>query len=63
MFIIDISDMGSKSFDNLESVNLKSNLFPKKGDENNNGERLSIVIYKVLLNIEEKYSEYNILSD
>ena len=52
MVIIDISDMGSKSFDNLESVNIKSDFFPKEGDENNNDERLSIVIYKVLLNKE-----------
>ena len=41
MVIMDISDMESKSLYNLESAKLKSDLFPKEGDENNNDEGLN----------------------
>ena len=41
MVIIDISDMDSKPLDNLETTKLKSDLFQKEGDENNNNEGLN----------------------
>ena len=34
--ILDIGDMDIKRFDNLDSVNLKSDNFAKRGDENDN---------------------------